>query len=160
MLPSPFAMVTRFGVARSGEVWHDPCDKSPAMAIELDPGTICARTSAGELELRAPKSGLTLPQRRALSLIAAPQVFAELAAQHHFEPVRLARYLLRLAELGLIVLHVPPARTARSEAVAGDVFPPPLSAAAAAQRRPAVLWIGAVLALVAAMAAVWIGLRH
>lgn len=130
------------------------------MTIELDPGTICARTNAGELELRAPKSGLTLPQRRTLSLIAAPQVFAELAAEHHLEPVRLARDLARLGELGLIVLHVPPERTARSEAVAGDVFPSASAGATAAQRRPAMLRIGVALALFAAIAAVWVGLRH
>jgi hypothetical protein len=129
------------------------------MNNELDPGTICARTNAGELELRAARSGLTLPQRRALSLISAPQVFAELAAEHRLDPTRLGRGLVRLSELGLIVLHVPPARMARSEAVGGDVFPSHSSLATAAPRRPAALLVGLALALAAAIA-VWLGLRH
>jgi hypothetical protein len=85
-------------------------------AMELDPATLCARTAAGEAELQVARSGLTLPQRKVLSLIVAPQPFAELAALHHLEPARLGRDLARLAELGLIWLHVPAARAARLEA--------------------------------------------
>jgi hypothetical protein len=85
-------------------------------AMELDPATVCVRTPAGEAELQVARSGLTLPQRKVLSLIVAPQPFAELAALHHMEPARLGRDLARLAELGLIWLHLPAARVARLEA--------------------------------------------
>jgi hypothetical protein len=84
--------------------------------MELDPATSCARTAAGEAELQVARSGLTLPQRKVLLLIVEPQPFAELAALHHLEPARLGRHLARLAELGLIWLHVPAARAARLEA--------------------------------------------
>lgn len=84
--------------------------------MELDPATVCVRTPAGDAELQVARSGLTLPQRKVLSLIVAPQPFAELAARHHREPARLGRDLARLAELGLIWLHVPAARAARLEA--------------------------------------------
>ncbi len=98
--------------------------------MELDPGTICARSSAGEAELRAAKSGLTLPQRKLLSLLVAPRAYAELAAENHLEPLRAARDLARLASLGLIVLHLPSSRTPRQG-------PPP--AAADPHLRPVVL---------------------
>jgi hypothetical protein len=131
------------------------------MAIELDPGTICARTNAGEIEMQEAKSGLTLPQRRALSLLSAPQVFAELAAENHLEPVRLGGDLARLAEIGLIVLLVPPARVGRSDpAVVGGAEPQhPTTAVANASKRPAMLPIAIAGAFVLAIAVVWLGLR-
>ena len=74
--------------------------------MEIDPATICARTGAGETELAQAKSGLTLPQRKALSLLAAPRVYAEFAAENHLDPERLGRDFARLAELGLITLQL------------------------------------------------------
>ncbi len=131
------------------------------MAIELDPGTICARTNAGEIEMHEAKSGLTLPQRRALSLLSAPQVFAELAAENHLEPVRLGRDLARLAQIGLIVLLVPPARGGRNDPAAIGSAEPSRSTAAVASvpKRPAVVPIAIAGALVLAIAIVWLGLR-
>ncbi len=131
------------------------------MAIELDPGTICARTNAGEIEMQEAKSGLTLPQRRALSLLSAPQVFAELAAENHLEPVRLGRDLARLAEIGLIVLLVPPARSGRNDPAAVGGAEPSRSTAAVASgpKLPAMLPIAIAGALVLAIAVVWLGLR-
>jgi len=84
--------------------------------MDIDPATICARTAAGEAELAQAKNGLTLPQRKALSLLAAPRAYAEFAAENHLDPQRLARDFFRLAELGLITLQLgvavipPPAR--------------------------------------------------
>jgi protein TonB len=96
--------------------------------MEIDPATICARTGAGETELAQAKSGLTLPQRKALSLLAAPRAYAEFAAENHLDTVRLGRDLARLAELGLITLQlgtvsiVPPARS-RPDAAAVRAAP-------------------------------------
>ncbi len=92
--------------------------------VELDPGTICARSRAGEAELVSARSGLPLPQRKLLSLIVAPRAFAELVAENRLEPLRAARDLARLADLGLIVLHAPAARAARAVRPA----PPPIAA--------------------------------
>jgi TonB family protein len=75
--------------------------------MDIDPGTICARSSAGEVELQTARSGLTLRQRKLLLLMAAPQAYAELIADNHLEPLRAARDLAHLAGLGLIVLHSP-----------------------------------------------------
>ena len=130
------------------------------MDIELDPGTICARTNAGEVELQEARSGLTLPQRKALSLLAAPQVFAELAAEHHLDPVRLGRDLVRLAEIGLIVLLVPAARSGRGDSIAGTATPHRLTTAlAGTARHPAMLPIAILAALALAIAIAWLGLR-
>ncbi len=130
------------------------------MDIELDPGTICARTNAGEVELQEARSGLTLPQRKALSLLAAPQAFAELAAAHHLDPVRLARDLVRLAEIGLIVLLVPAARSGRNDSIAGTANAQRLTTAVAGSaRRTAMLPIAILAALALAIAIAWLGLR-
>ncbi len=130
------------------------------MEIELDPGTICARTHAGEVELQEARRGLTLPQRKTLSLLAAPQVFAELAAENRLEPVRLGRDLVRLAEIGLIVLLVPSARGERDDRLAEAANS--RSSTPAASRwgmRPAMLPIAIAAALAVAIAIAWLGLR-
>ncbi len=130
------------------------------MAIELDPGTICARTNAGEVELQEAQNGLTLPQRKALSLLVAPQAFAELAAENHLEPVRLGRDLARLAEIGLIVLLVPAARSGRTDQVGRSPDPRPrASAVACPPIRPLMLPLAIAAALVIAVAVAWLAAR-
>lgn len=116
--------------------------------MEIDPATICARTSAGETELAQPRSGLTLPQRKALSLLAAPRAYSEFAAENHLDPDRLARDFMRLAELGLITLqldsiNVVPRAPARAESaparVSGISRPRKAARAADPQLQPVVI---------------------
>ncbi|HEY5308982.1 MAG TPA: hypothetical protein VIK97_10770, partial [Casimicrobiaceae bacterium] len=75
--------------------------------MTLDPATLCARTAAGEAEIAVATNGLSLSQRRVLSLLEDPAAFDELADRHRMEPVKLSRDLTRLAELRLIVLQEP-----------------------------------------------------
>ena len=74
--------------------------------MDIDPATVCARTSAGEAELAQARNGLTLQQRKALSLLTSPRAYAEFAAENHLDPERLARDFARLSELGLITLQL------------------------------------------------------
>ena len=73
--------------------------------MPLYSSTLCARTSAGEAELSTPSQGLSLGQRRVLTLIQNPIAVDELAQQHRLEPEKLARDLTRLADLRLVVLQ-------------------------------------------------------
>ena len=54
-----------------------------------EPDTIWGRTVQGEQEVAAAQSGLSLGQRRILTLLDAPRTFASLAAKHHLEVTRL-----------------------------------------------------------------------
>jgi TonB family protein len=72
--------------------------------MQLDPDTACARTAAGESELLAATHGLSLGQRRVLTLLESPRSIASLAAEHRLDVVKLDRDLARLAELKLILL--------------------------------------------------------
>jgi len=118
--------------------------------MEIDPATICARTGAGETELAQARNGLTLPQRKALSLLAAPRVYAEFAAENSLDPGRLGRDFSRLAELGLITLQLgsvviaPPARPRADAAPARATTAPrpkakPVQPPTDAQLRPVVI---------------------
>ena len=75
--------------------------------MAFDSSTLCARTSAGEAELATPSQGLSLGQRRVLTLVENPVAVDELAQRHRLEPEKLARDLTRLADLRLIVLQGP-----------------------------------------------------
>ena len=75
--------------------------------MAFDSSTLSARTSAGEAELATPSQGLSLGQRRVLTLLENPIAVEELAQQHRLEPEKLARDLTRLAELRLVVLQGP-----------------------------------------------------
>jgi len=75
--------------------------------MAFDSSTLCARTSAGEAELATPRQGLSLGQRRVLTLLQSPVAVDELAQQHRLEPEKLARDLTRLAELRLVLLQGP-----------------------------------------------------
>jgi len=75
--------------------------------MAFDPSTLCARTSAGDAELAIPRLGLSLGQRRILSLLQDPTAIDELAQKHRLDPDKLARDLSRLAELRVVVLHGP-----------------------------------------------------
>jgi periplasmic protein TonB len=75
--------------------------------MAFDSSTLCARTTAGEAELATPRQGLSLGQRRVLTLLQSPAAVDEVAQKHGLEPDKLARDLTRLAELHLIVLQGP-----------------------------------------------------
>ncbi len=75
--------------------------------MPFDPSTLCARTTAGEAELATATQGLTLGQRRVLTLLESPAAVEELAEKFHLEPEKLARDLTRLAELKLVRLQGP-----------------------------------------------------
>ncbi|HVJ76168.1 MAG TPA: TonB family protein [Casimicrobiaceae bacterium] len=85
--------------------------------MPLDPSTLCARTTAGDAELAAPRHGLAIAQRRLLTLLDQPLPLDELAARPGLQPDRLERDLSRLAEHGLIEVHRPAGTT-------GPMFPP------------------------------------
>ncbi len=118
--------------------------------MDIDPATICARTAAGETELAQARNGLTLPQRKALSLLAAPRAYAEFAAENNLDPERLARDFSRLAEMGLITLQLGAVVLAPSARPRADAAPvrtapaprpkaKPVSPSVDAELRPVVL---------------------
>ena len=73
--------------------------------MNFDSSTLCVRTSAGEAELATPSQGLSLGQRRVLTLLESPSGLDELAQKHRLEPAKLARDLTRLADLRLVVVQ-------------------------------------------------------
>lgn len=98
--------------------------------MPLDPSTLCARTTAGDAELAAPRHGLAIAQRRLLTLLDQPLALDELAARPGLQPERLERDLARLAEHGLIEVHRPAGATGpmfpvRRKSPAAVVIPPP-----------------------------------
>lgn len=84
----------------------------PTMYYE--PDTIWGRTVQGEQEVAAAQSGLSLGQRRLLTLLDAPRTFASLAAKHHLEVTRLEQELIRLAQLRLVAYQRPGAEQPRT----------------------------------------------
>lgn len=72
-----------------------------------EPDTIWGRTIQGEKEVAAAKSGLSLGQRRILTLLDSPRSFAALAAKHRLEVTRLEQELIRLAQLRLVAYQRP-----------------------------------------------------
>ena len=96
--------------------------------MAFDSSVLCARTSAGEAELALASQGLSLGQRRVLTLLQNPAAVDELAQNHRLEPDKLARDLTRLAELHLVVLQGPtlvqePAATAPAAPALGVSAP-------------------------------------
>jgi len=89
--------------------------------MAFDSSVLCARTSAGEAELALARQGLSLGQRRVLTLLQNPAAVDELAQNHRLEPDKLARDLTRLAELHLVVLQGP---TLAQETAATAPVPP------------------------------------
>ena len=95
--------------------------------MTLDPATLCARTAAGEAEIAVATNGLSLSQRRVLSLLEDPAAFDELADRQRMEPVKLSRDLTRLAELRLIVLQAPSVPSPVVPAIATPVERQPIA---------------------------------
>jgi TonB family protein len=70
--------------------------------------TVVRRTDAGSAELAAPAHGLSLTQRRFLTLLDTSCTVDQLAARHPAEARKFERDITRLAELGLVACDVPP----------------------------------------------------
>lgn len=117
---------------------------------------LCARTSAGEAELATPSQGLTLGQRRVLTLLQSPAAVEELAEKNHLEPEKLARDLTRLADLRLVLLQ---GSTVEAPAPAAPLEVPAMASVVIGRtsRRTLPLAAGAVVLLLAA--GIWYGMR-
>jgi len=84
--------------------------------------TVVRRTGAGSAELAAPAHGLSLTQRRFLTLLDTSCTVDELAVRHPAEVRKFERDLTRLAELGLVACDVPiPANEANAAPAAVPV---------------------------------------
>jgi len=68
----------------------------------VDASTLLRRTTAGDAELAVPANGLSLTQRRVLTLLDTPIRLRDLAAGQALGDERLARELSRLVRLGLV----------------------------------------------------------
>jgi periplasmic protein TonB len=117
----------------------------------VDGSTLLRRTDAGHAELAAPANGLSITQRRLLTLLDTSATIGQLAATLPIDDERLAREAVRLAQLGLV------------EAVVGADVPAPLVAAAAPVRLgapPAAHKARFGFAILAAGALAWIGWHY
>jgi hypothetical protein len=92
--------------------------------------TIVTRTAAGSAELALPAHGLSLTQRRFLTLLDMSCSVDELAHRHPTDAARLARDVTRLAQLGLVACDAPiAARGSISPPIAADAsIPAPIGA--------------------------------
>jgi len=125
----------------------------------IHPSTVVRRTDAGSAELATPAHGLSLAQRRFLTLLDSACSVDEFAQRHRFEADKLGRDLARLATLGLVACDEP---APANDPVAADAANEPLAPAPAvrlgaprAARRIAVLGVP-----LAAGALIWIGWQH
>jgi protein TonB len=97
----------RDGILAFAVLLPEPAGIFSKKTMAFDSSTLCARTTSGEAELATPRQGLSLGQRRVLTLLQNPAAVDEVAQKHGLEPDKLARDLTRLAELRLIVLQGP-----------------------------------------------------
>ena len=79
-----------------------------------EPDTVWGRTIEGDQEVKVPKNGLSLAQRRMLRELGQPRTFAALAAGHRLEPPKLEHELIRLAERRLVAFQRPGATQPRT----------------------------------------------
>ena len=79
-----------------------------------EPDTVWGRTVDGDREVDAPKSGLSLTQRRLLKRLEHPRPFAIVAAQSHLDPPKLEHELIALAQLHLVAFQRPGATRPRT----------------------------------------------
>lgn len=116
----------------------------------MDSSTIVARTAAGNAELAAAAHGLSLTQRRFLTLLDTACTLDALALRHPVAPGKIERDVARLAQLGLVTGPTPVAANSDLPPAATVRLGAPVRA-----RRP----YYALLSLVAA-ALVWAGWQH
>lgn len=93
----------------------------------MQPSTVVTRTEAGSAELAVPAHGLSLNQRRYLTLLDTSCTVDDLALRHRAEAARVERDLARLTELGLVVCVIPtPANDAEAASPASVRLGKPL----------------------------------
>jgi TonB family protein len=106
--------------------------------------TVVTRTDAGSAELAVPAHGLSLTQRRFLTLLDTSCTVDELALRHRAEAAKVERDLTRLVDLGLVVCAAPaPANDAQ-------VAPPAavrLGVSVRSRRLPLALVLASAIAL-------------
>ena len=75
--------------------------------MNYEPDTVWGRTVTGDGEVAAPRSGLSLSQRRLLTLLGQPRTFASLAVRNKLPAPKLEHELVRLAQLHLVAFQRP-----------------------------------------------------
>jgi protein TonB len=88
--------------------------------IAMHASTVVTRTPAGNAELANPAHGLSLAQRRFLTLLDTSCSVEELAARQRGDPSKVERDLARLASLGLVACATPAANDDEAPVLAND----------------------------------------
>lgn len=88
-----------------------------------EPDTVWGRTVAGDGEVTAARSGLSLTQRHLLKLLGQPRTFTALAATNRLPVPKLEYELVRLAQLQLVAFQRPGSPQPRT--APGILLPPP-----------------------------------
>ena len=114
----------------------------------MDATTLLSRTAAGDAELAAAHHGLSIPQRRILTLLDTPARLDGLAARHPSEREWLARDVVRLVQCGLV----------REQGAANAEIPSPDALAAIRLGAPALTRRILVVAVAATLA--WAGWHY
>jgi len=99
-----------------------------------EPDTVWGRTIAGDGEVVAPRSGLSLTQRRLLKALGQPCTFSALAAHNRLPPPKLEHELVHLAQLQLVAYQRPGAPRPRT--APGIYLPLPASVTPPPSRHP------------------------
>ena len=122
----------------------------------IHPSTVVRRTDAGSAELAAPAQGLSLAQRRFLTLLDTACTVDEFAQRHHWEADKLGRDVARLATLGLVACGEPaPANDPVATDAANEAAPRAPAVRLGAPRMAKRIALLAVPLAIAAL--VWIG---
>lgn len=116
----------------------------------VDSSTLLRRTPAGDAEAAVPANGLSLTQRRILTLLEKPNRLADLSVGTALDPNRLQRDAARLAQAGFIACDASAIADGAVAANAGNV---------ASVKLPLVRPLPAATMVLLAVAIVWAGLR-
>jgi hypothetical protein len=100
------------GPRRSFEAITPPLHRDADMYYE--PDTVWGRTIDGDREVDAPRSGLSITQRRVLKRLETPRTFATFAAINRLPPPKLEHELIALAQMHLVAFQRPGATRPRT----------------------------------------------
>jgi hypothetical protein len=106
--------------------------------MDYEPDTVWGRTIAGDDEVAAPRSGLSLTQRRLLKLLEQPKTFTVIAARNPLPAPKLEHELVRLAQLQLVAYQRPGA--SRPRTAPGIYVPLPVTVPRARPPFPLLPW--------------------